>query len=246
MRAPQAGEWLVRIEDVDTTRTVPGAADDILRTLEAFGLHWDGEVTGKPPHRSTRRRSRACRLSAPPTAASARAARSRIRACRASTAGVSRHLPRLGLGASRAVRFGVAGRIAFRDAYRTIEQDLRATSATSCVSAATACTPTSSRWWSTMPPGITDVVRGADLLWSTPRQVALQRALGYPTPRYLHVPVATNERGEKLSKQTLAPDRSAAGGGLAGGPRVPPPAAGRRRPPRAILAQAAAPWNPAS
>jgi len=53
--------------------------------------------------------------------------------------------------------------------------------------------------------GITDVVRGADLLWSTPRQVLLQRSLGYPTPRYLHVPVATNAQGEKLSKQTGAP-----------------------------------------
>jgi glutamyl-Q tRNA(Asp) synthetase len=51
---------------------------------------------------------------------------------------------------------------------------------------------------------ITDVVRGADLLQSTPRQILLQRALGFSTPRYLHFPVATNERGEKLSKQTLA------------------------------------------
>jgi glutamyl-Q tRNA(Asp) synthetase len=53
--------------------------------------------------------------------------------------------------------------------------------------------------------GITHVVRGADLLSNTARQLALQRALGLPTPCYLHVPIATNDRGEKLSKQTLAP-----------------------------------------
>ena len=52
--------------------------------------------------------------------------------------------------------------------------------------------------------GITDVVRGADLVQSTPRQILLQGALGYPTPRYLHFPIATNARREKLSKQTLA------------------------------------------
>jgi glutamyl-Q tRNA(Asp) synthetase len=52
--------------------------------------------------------------------------------------------------------------------------------------------------------GVTDVVRGADLLWSTPRQIVLQRALALPTPRYLHFPVVTNADGEKLSKQTGA------------------------------------------
>jgi glutamyl-Q tRNA(Asp) synthetase len=51
---------------------------------------------------------------------------------------------------------------------------------------------------------VTDVVRGADLLLSTPRQILLQRALGLPTPRYFHVPIATNAQGEKLSKQTRA------------------------------------------
>jgi glutamyl-Q tRNA(Asp) synthetase len=52
---------------------------------------------------------------------------------------------------------------------------------------------------------ITDVVRGADLLDNTPRQIHLQRLLGLPQPRYLHVPLVVNAQGEKLSKQTLAP-----------------------------------------
>ncbi|MGH6612500.1 MAG: tRNA glutamyl-Q(34) synthetase GluQRS, partial [Burkholderiaceae bacterium] len=52
--------------------------------------------------------------------------------------------------------------------------------------------------------GITDVVRGADLLDNTPRQIFLQRALGLPTPRYLHVPLVLNANGEKLSKQSGA------------------------------------------
>ena len=52
--------------------------------------------------------------------------------------------------------------------------------------------------------GVTQVVRGSDLLDSTPRQIHLQRLLGLPTPSYLHVPVAVNARGEKLSKQTGA------------------------------------------
>jgi glutamyl-Q tRNA(Asp) synthetase len=52
--------------------------------------------------------------------------------------------------------------------------------------------------------GVTDVVRGADLLGNTARQIVLQRILGYTTPRYLHVPIATNSHGEKLSKQTKA------------------------------------------
>jgi glutamyl-Q tRNA(Asp) synthetase len=94
--------------------------------------------------------------------------------------------------------------------------------------------------------GVTDVVRGADLLVSTPRQVALQRALGLPTPRYLHFPVAARN-GEKLSKQTLAPAIAAASGTAALlaaldflGQVLPEPG-----PPAALLAQAARRWDPA-
>jgi glutamyl-Q tRNA(Asp) synthetase len=93
--------------------------------------------------------------------------------------------------------------------------------------------------------GITDVVRGADLLESTPRQILLQRLLGLPQPRYLHVPVATNERGEKLSKQTLAAPVDAADAASLLGETLrflgqPVPAS---REPREILEQARRAWD---
>jgi glutamyl-Q tRNA(Asp) synthetase len=96
--------------------------------------------------------------------------------------------------------------------------------------------------------GITDVVRGADLLDSTPRQILLQRLLGAPTPRYLHLPVATNTAGEKLSKQTGAPalDRSHPAPALVAALRFlgqPAPAALERATARTVLAWAAANWD---
>jgi glutamyl-Q tRNA(Asp) synthetase len=95
--------------------------------------------------------------------------------------------------------------------------------------------------------GITDVVRGADLLASTPRQILLQRSLGLPTPRYLHVPVAVTQRGEKLSKQTRATPVDAndaarllnAALEFLGQPRS------ARASPREILAEALSRWDPA-
>jgi glutamyl-Q tRNA(Asp) synthetase len=87
--------------------------------------------------------------------------------------------------------------------------------------------------------GVTDVVRGADLLDSTPRQIHLQRLLGYPTPRYLHVPAAVNAAGEKLSKQTGAPAVSPGAGALA---RV---LAFLGQPPTDDLVEALRNWNPA-
>jgi glutamyl-Q tRNA(Asp) synthetase len=94
--------------------------------------------------------------------------------------------------------------------------------------------------------GVTDVVRGADLLWSTPRQVQLQRHLGYPTPRYLHFPVATNAQGEKLSKQTWAPavDAANAAGAIADALAfLGQPDPGTRVPAQ-MLAAARGAWDP--
>jgi len=95
--------------------------------------------------------------------------------------------------------------------------------------------------------GITDVVRGADLLASTPRQILLQRALGHPTPRYLHFPVATDARGEKLSKQ----NRATALDGRGAAAQLPAALAFLGQPvpggatPAEMLAEAARRWDPA-
>jgi glutamyl-Q tRNA(Asp) synthetase len=99
--------------------------------------------------------------------------------------------------------------------------------------------------------GITDVVRGADLLDSTARQILLQRLLGLPTPRYLHLPVATNAAGEKLSKQTGAPalDRSQPAPALVAALRFlgqPAPAQLERATAGTVLEWAAANWDRAS
>jgi glutamyl-Q tRNA(Asp) synthetase len=166
------GKWLIRIEDLDTPRNVPGADADILRTLERFGLEWDGEVL----YQSTR-----------------------IAAYRATLEELKR-----------------GGHVFPCSCSRTATEPCRCSSG--------------SRWRVRYPgddftvlradgifayqlavvvddafQGVTDVVRGDDLLDSTPKQIHLQRLLGLPTPGYLHIPVVRNEQGEKLSKQTLAP-----------------------------------------
>ena len=206
-----AGEWLVRIEDVDETRSAPGAADAILRQLEAFGFEWDGEVVvqsrRKDLYEDALGRLRAmgriyrCRCSRREVADSALAGIDGAiypGTCRALAVGPG--IP----GADRmrvdegAIEFldRVQGRIA-QDVPRAIgDFVLRRRDALHAYQLAVVVDDAEQ--------GITDVVRGADLVQSTPRQILLQGALGYPTPRYLHFPIATNARREKLSKQTLA------------------------------------------
>jgi glutamyl-Q tRNA(Asp) synthetase len=205
------GEWLVRIEDVDTTRTVPGAADDILRTLDAFGLHWDGEVAWQS-RRAALYEAALARLRAAGLVYRCKCSRREIsdsglagpegpiypgtcRALRIADSGVAAERM---LATEQPIAFDdrVQGRIAQSVARDIGDFVLKRRDGLHAYQLAVVVDDAEQR--------VSDVVRGADLLWSTPRQIALQRALGLPTPRYLHVPVAANEQGEKLSKQTLA------------------------------------------
>ena len=205
------GEWLVRIEDVDAARTVPGAADDILRTLEAFGLEWDGEVAWQS-RRTTLYEAALERLRAGGYVYRCRCSRKEI--ADSGLAGLEGAIypgtcRRLGIppGPGLAERMIAAeSPVAFVDrAIGTVSQNVARDIGDFVVKRRDG--PFAYQLAVVVDDaeqGVTDVVRGADLLWSTPRQILLQRALGYPTPRYLHFPVVTNAAGEKLSKQTGA------------------------------------------
>lgn len=209
----QGGEWLVRMEDVDAPRNVPGAADSILHTMEAFGFEWDGPVL----YQSRRLDAYAEALEQLKNAGLAYGC-----ACSRKEIADSATRPAIdgGLAYPGTCRDGLpAGRqarawrlrvdnaeIAFDDRVQGrvaqhLESDvgdfvlLRADGVFAYQLAVTV---------DDHFQAITHIVRGADLLASTPRQIWLQRCLGFATPGYAHLPVAANAAGEKLSKQTLA------------------------------------------
>jgi glutamyl-Q tRNA(Asp) synthetase len=205
------GRWLVRIEDLDAPRAPPGAADEILRTLDRLGLHWDGEVVYQS-QRSALYRNALQRLHDRTywCACSRREIADSSLGLAADGAQIYPGTCRGGMAPGKTARalrirttheeIGFADRIQGTQT-QTLDTDLgdfvleRADGQFTYQLAVVVDDATQ---------GITDVVRGADLLDSTPRQICLQRLLGYPTPRYLHVPAAVNAAGEKLSKQTGA------------------------------------------
>lgn len=210
----QGGEWLLRIEDVDAPRTVPGAEASILNTLEALGFTWDGPVV-RQSERLDVYHGALVRLQAEGLVYPCACTRSEI-AARTSEASVDGGLLypgtcRAGLPAgvaARAWRLRVPDReFAFVDrvqgAHRqNLEREvgdfvlLRADGQYAYQLAVVV---------DDALQGVNAVVRGVDLLDSTPRQMWLQECLGVPTPTYAHLPVAVNAVGEKLSKQTRAP-----------------------------------------
>ncbi len=210
------GHWLIRIEDIDEARTVAGAAEHIIQTLAALGMRSDGEILWQ----STRQERYNAAFNQLGNAVYACAcSRREIADSRVSMAsdgaaiypGTCRH----GLAPGRVPR---AWRVRVPDANDSqtliqfhdrwqglIEENLAANVGDFVLKRADG-------FWAYQlavvmddaEQGVTDIVRGADLLESTTRQIYLQRLLGFSTPRYLHVPAVVNDRGEKLSKQTGA------------------------------------------
>lgn len=197
------GRWLVRMEDLDTPRNQPGAATTILRQLDSLGLSSDGAVLVQ-----------STRLRAYRDALAALAARHLTFPCGCSRQdlgeGIYPGTCRNGLAPgrqARAVRVRVSEEaIVLQDG---IQGELRQHLAREVgdfvvrradnIVAYHLAVVVDDAW-----QGITEVVRGADLLDSTPRQIYLQRLLGLPMPRYAHLPIAANAQGQKLSKQNGA------------------------------------------
>lgn len=211
LRARHAGgAWLLRIDDIDPPRETAGSVRAIVRTLAALGLVADGPAM----HESARAGAYAAALQRLRDAGHAFpcwCSRSDIKAARA----VHHTLHRDGrcLAAPRRDR-SPAWRlrvpdvdITFKDALQGRQsQNVRATvgdfvlqRADGVWSYQLACVVDDAAM------GVTEVVRGCDLLESTPRQILLQRMLGLPTPAYLHVPLAVDADGAKLSKSSAAP-----------------------------------------
>lgn len=214
MAKREGGLWLLRVEDLDTPRVVPGMTDDILRTLETLGFQWDGEIL----HQS--RRTEAYRealeqLLRDGTAYPCGCSRAEIaRAASAPHPGEEGPVYpghcRNGLAegkTARSVRVRVTSEpLVFHDGVMgTCSTDLSAAGGDFVVKRADG--PFAYQLAVVVDDaesGVNQVVRGADLLCSTPRQILLQRLLGYPTPSYFHLPLVTGPAGAKLSKRDNA------------------------------------------
>ena len=197
------GRWLVRVEDLDPPREVAGAADAQLRALSGFGFEADGEIW-RQSDRGDAYAKALDRLLADGLAFECHCSRSELageggihRRC---IAGAHRHDPAIRLrvadGCEIAFDDGVHGRVAQRVDREVGDFVLRRADGFWAYQLAVVVDDAAQ--------GITDIVRGADLLDSTPRQILLQRALGLPTPRYLHLPLVVDDDGRKLSKSLAA------------------------------------------
>lgn len=251
----RGGEWLVRIEDVDAPRTAPGATTAILRALERYGLHWDGPVvrqSQRAVHYQTALESLRdvgwvypCTCSRQMLASCPRGrdgAPIYPGTCRAGPRPLDR-LPALRVRVTDApltFQDAVQGECRQRLERAVGDFVLRRADGVFAYQLAVVVDDAAQ--------GVTHVVRGADLLDSTPRQIYLQRLLGLSTPDYAHLPVVVDARGDKLSKQTGARplDERWAGPTLTAalrflGQRPPPELAGE--PVAAIIAWAVAHWD---
>jgi glutamyl-Q tRNA(Asp) synthetase len=250
-----SGRWLMRMEDLDRPRCEPGAADTILRQLEAYGLVWDGDVLVQSqrddayaaaldalkalgavyPCACTRSqladapRNHEGEIIYPGTCRNGLPPGTVTRAWRVRVPDVSTHFVDRIHGALQQNLAHDVGDFIVKRADGLFAYQLAVVVDDAF-------------------QGVSHVVRGADLLWNTPRQIYLQTLLGLPTPIYAHVPLITNAAGQKLSKQTLAPALPESGRGAVMaqalavlGHSPPPELAGAN--PVELLAWAVAHWQ---
>lgn len=201
----QQGTWRVRIEDIDPPREVPGAADTILRQLEHYGLHWDGDVLWQSQRHEAYRDALAW-LRTRGLSYYCTCTRARIQSvggtydghCRSANNGpeiaavrlVQQH-PVLHFHDRLRGELYADEKLAREDFIIHRRDGLFAYNLAVVVD--------------DHFQGITEIVRGADLIEPTVRQISLYRQFGWPVPQYVHLPLALNAQGNKLSKQNHAP-----------------------------------------
>lgn len=208
----QQGQWRLRIEDLDQTREIAGASDAILKTLAAYQFEWDGAVVyqhkrqaiyAEALHQLTQQQ-----LIYPCTC-------SRKEVADSAHHEVNRALVYSGHCLTRPIKPNIppAWRIKTNHQLIRFEDAVQGSQSQNLSHAVGDFVLKRADGYfayqlavvaDDAEQGITHIVRGADLLDSTPRQIYLQQCLGYRTPRYAHIPVITNAQGEKLSKQTCA------------------------------------------
>jgi glutamyl-Q tRNA(Asp) synthetase len=208
----QHGKWIVRMEDVDIPRVQVGAADGILNTLDTFGFEWDGDIVYQSQ-----------RNEAYMNAFNILKDQQLIYPCTCTRKEIADSASSIGIegivyagtclihatkpNAPMAWRIKTEDKlIQFKDAIQgSVSQHLKFDIGDFVLKRADGLfTYQLAVVVDDAEQRITHVVRGADLLNSTPRQIYLQNLLAMNTPNYAHVPVACNSAGEKLSKQTLA------------------------------------------
>ncbi|MBD3671192.1 MAG: tRNA glutamyl-Q(34) synthetase GluQRS [Gammaproteobacteria bacterium] len=206
------GDWLVRMEDVDTTRSVDDADDAILFALEDYGFEWQGQVM-RQSERGAIYESVLAQLKelqqVYPCSCSRKQIQARIEDQGLKPGiypGTCRHKPST-QGGQQAWRLRVGEEsIGFDDPLQGhFEQKLTESVGDFVLRRADGLYAYQlAVVVDDAEQGITEVVRGCDLLDNTPRQIYLQALLGYPRPNYVHLPIAVNAEGQKLSKQTRA------------------------------------------
>ncbi|WP_060989219.1 tRNA glutamyl-Q(34) synthetase GluQRS [Photobacterium leiognathi] len=199
------GKWIVRIEDLDPPREMPGAADDILRTLEAYGFCWDGELMYQS-QRHDAYQGQIDQWLAQGDAYYCQCSRKAIKEAGGFYPGTCRHLNQQ--PKDSAVRLKVDtpivafddqlhGRITLPESLAGEDFIIRRRDGLFAYNLAVVLDD--------IEQGITEVVRGADLIEPTGRQIGLYQQLGHTPVSYLHLPLAVTENGNKLSKQNHAP-----------------------------------------